>query len=403
MDEKPLKILYLITKSNFGGAQRYVFDLATEATKAGHDVAVVFGGSGALQSYLTENAIRTISVDTLGRDVNVLSDLKSFFFLLKLFGSESPDVIHLNSSKMGGLGALAGRIVNGWRHVTEPVYGKRAPMRIIFTGHGWAWNEERSDTERFIIGIFHWLTIELAHTTIAVSKRTRDQVAVLPFAWHKLEVVHNGRSPIESRTKDDSYGIIFGEERKKWLTPTPTAIIGTIAELHKSKGLSYAIEGFALLKKQRPNERLIFVIIGEEGSERAPLEALIKKFNLTDTVFIAGRKENAATLLSAFDIFLLPSITEAFPYVILEAGNAGLPVIATAVGGIPEVIDDMQSGILIQSRNGSEVARAITYLIDNPERRAELGRVLKERIRDRFSVEHMAKQTFALYNEGNEK
>jgi glycosyltransferase involved in cell wall biosynthesis len=83
--------------------------------------------------------------------------------------------------------------------------------------------------------------------------------------------------------------------------------------------------------------------------------------------------------------------------VILEAGNAGLPVVATAVGGIPEVIDDMKSGILIQSRNPGEIARAIAYLIDNPDRRAEIAQTLKTRIHDRFSVATMASQTLALY------
>ena len=347
MENSPkLKILYLITKSNFGGAQRYVFDLATEATKAGHEVVVVFGGNGMLKTYLEQQSIRTIPIDTLGRDVKILSDLQSFFFLITLFHREKPDIVHLNSSKMGGLGALAARLVNGWWHLTRPFASKQKTMRIVFTGHGWAWNEERSDLERFVIGIFHWLTIELAHVTIAVSKRTRDQVGILPFVWHKLHVIHNGRDPIATLPKEEACNMIFREHKEQFLTPPPLAIIGTIAELHKSKGLIYAVEGM---------------------------------------------------LLSAFDIFLLPSITEAFPYVILEAGNAGLPVIATAVGGIPEIIDDMESGILIQSRNGSEVARAITYLIDNKERCAELGRTLKERIRDRFSIAHMAKETFALY------
>ena len=398
MDQKPLKIAYLITKSNFGGAQRYVYDLATEAAEAGHDVTVVFGGEGPLKTRLEEKSIRTISVSTMERDVNILSDIKSFWFLLKLFLNDAPNVIHLNSSKMGGLGSLAGRMANGWIHATRIVGGNRTPIRIIFTGHGWAWNEERNDAERLAIGIFHWLTIQLSHQTIAVSKRTRDQVSVLPFTWHRLKVIYNGRDPGETRTREDAQDIIFGNQKDKWLTDTPL-VIGTIAELHKSKGLTYAILGMAQLKKQRPEKNFIFVIIGEEGTERALIEYLISKHSMENVIFLAGRRENAASLLSAFDIFLLPSITEAFPYVILEAGNVGLPVIATAVGGIPEVIDDMQSGILIQSKNSGEIARAIAYLIDNPARRAELGQILKERIRDRFNVKHMTEETFALYQQ----
>lgn len=400
MEKKPLKITYLITKSNFGGAQRYVYDLATEAVNAGHDVTVVFGGGGTLKSRLEQESIRTISINTMERDINTLADIKSFWFLLKLFIGDESDVIHLNSSKMGGLGALAGRIANGWIYSAQFMGSIRHPIRIIFTGHGWAWNEERGDAQRFAIGFFHWLTIQLAHQTIAVSNRTRDQVSVLPFTWHKLKVIHNGRDPVDTRDRDVAQDIIFGEQKEKWLADNPI-VIGTIAELHKSKGLEYAILGMAQLKKQRPEGKFVLVIIGEEGSERTLLEYLISKHSLENTVFIAGRRESAASLLPAFDIFLLPSITEAFPYVILEAGNVGLPVIATAVGGIPEVIDDMQSGILIQSKNPGEIARAIAYLADNPERRAELGRNLKARVHDNFSVTQMAEKTFALYRKGN--
>lgn len=398
MEQKSLTIYYLITKSNFGGAQRYVYDLAIEAKNRGHEVTVVFGGAGTLKGHLEKHSIETISIDTMGRDIKILADFKSFVFLCKLFLQKSPDIIHLNSSKMGGLGASAARIVNGWFHLLKLFGGKRLPMRIIFTGHGWAFNEERTDLERFAIGVIHWLTIVLAHETIAVSKRTRDQVAVLPFVWHRLTVIYNGRDKTEILSRTAARDIIFDEQNQQLLSNSPI-VIGTIAELHRSKGLTYAILGVAQIKKQRPDAQLLFVIIGEEGGERTLLEYLISKHSLENNVILAGRKDNASALLSAFDVFLLPSITEAFPYAILEAGNAGLPVIATAVGGIPEVIDDMESGILIQSKNSSEIARAILYLIDNPTRRMELGNALAERIANRFSVNLMAEKTFALYSE----
>ncbi len=394
-DKKPLKILYLITKSNFGGAQRYVFDLATEARKAGHDVVVGFGGNGMLKTKLQEAGIRTIEIPSLLRDINILSDIKSFFALIDIFSKENPDVVHLNSSKMGGLGAVAARLWNGWAYCTRFFNLGGSPMHIIFTGHGWAFNEDRGDFARFIIGAMHWLTIELSHETIAVSKRTRDQVNALPFVWHKLKVIYNGVGPITLLSKGAALKNILGERMKDIMNSNPI-IVGTLAELHKNKGLSYAIEGIAQLKKQRPTQRVLFIILGE-GEERAPLETLIQKLDLKDNVILAGYKENGALLLSAFDIFLLPSITEAFPYAILEAGRAGLPVIATAVGGIPEVIDDMESGVLIQSKNGGEVARATLFLIDNPERCISMGITLKKRIYDRFSIETMAKETFALY------
>ena len=389
-----MKILYLITKSNFGGAQRYVYDLATEARKRGHDVVVGLGGRGVLMQKLEEAGVRTITLPELERDVNVLADIKTFFALFDIFSTESPDVVHLNSSKMGGLGALAARIYNAYAFLARFLTPGIKPMRIIFTGHGWAFNEERNDLERFLLAIAHWCTIELAHKTIAVSRKTRDQVSALPFAWHKVNVIHNGVGPLSTLPRDQALSEILDEQKEALLREHPL-IVGTLAELHKNKGLSYAIEGLAQLKKQTSTP-VLFLVLGE-GEERVLLQELIAKHGLEQSVFLAGDKENGALLLSAFDIFLLPSITEAFPYAILEAGNAGLPVIATAVGGIPEVVDDMQSGILIQSKNPSEIARAISYLISYPDRRHEFAYAIKKRIEGRFNLEHMVEETLELY------
>jgi glycosyltransferase involved in cell wall biosynthesis len=105
----------------------------------------------------------------------------------------------------------------------------------------------------------------------------------------------------------------------------------------------------------------------------------------------------AKKLLSGSDIFLLPSRTEAFPYVILEAGMAGLPIIATNVGGIPEVIHDMQNGILVHPRNSKEIAEAILYLLDHPKKQKEFGAEIHKTISNFFSLEKMLKETITLY------
>ena len=396
MEEKgqKLKILYLITKSNFGGAQRYVFDLATYAQKLGHKVVVGFGGSGVLKEKLTEAGIHTAEIATLTRDVKFLADLKGFLRLYTLIHTEKPDVVHLNSSKMGAMGALAARFHNGTIHAKN-IFGKKSsPSRIIFTGHGWAFTEDRPDWQRALIAFAHWLTIMLAHETIAVSEKTKEEVSRIPFTINKLTVIHNGTGDITTLSKKDALTHIFGNEAEELLS-SDTIIIGTIGELHKNKGHSYALEALAQLKKQ--NKFLFkFIIIGD-GEERGKLESMRESLGLTQEV-IFHSNSNGRTVLSAFDIFLFPSIKEGFPYAILEAGNVGLPVIATAVGGIPEVIDDMKSGILIQSKNSGEITRALAYLMENKERRDEFGKVIHERIIGKFNLETMTKATLALYS-----
>ena len=119
---KAKKILFLITKANWGGAQRYVFDLAT-ALRNEFDISVAFGQEGLLAKKLREAQITTFPIRALQRDVSISSDVKSFLELMRLFRVEKPDVVHLNSSKAAGVGALAARLAG--------------VPRIIFTAHGW--------------------------------------------------------------------------------------------------------------------------------------------------------------------------------------------------------------------------------------------------------------------------
>jgi len=124
------KIAYVITKSNWGGAQRYVYDLATNVPKNTFDVIVVCGGNGTLAKKLEQEGTRVIRIKGLERDIRFGSEIRVLYRLKHLFAQEQPDIVHLNSSKIGGLGSLAARMA-------------RVP-HIIFTAHGFAFNEKRN-------------------------------------------------------------------------------------------------------------------------------------------------------------------------------------------------------------------------------------------------------------------
>ena len=136
-----------------------------------------------------------------------------------------------------------------------------------------------------------------------------------------------------------------------------------------------------------------------EGEERKNLEDIIKKNGLENSVFLVGNMENASSYLKAFDIFTLTSITEALPYAILEAGKAEVPIIASNVGGIPEIITAGQTGVLIPPENAEATAEAISSLMANGLEREILGRNLETFVRNNFSLEQMVEKTVALYNE----
>ena len=118
---------------------------------------------------------------------------------------------------------------------------------------------------------------------------------------------------------------------------------------------------------------------------------MIKDLELESNVFMLGHIPNAYQYLKAFDIFLLPSLSEGLPYIALEAGLSNLPIIATAVGGIPEIIDDMKSGILIQPRKSREIKHAIEFYIEHKKVRGEYASAIHEKILKDFSIEKMIK------------
>ncbi|HAS85113.1 MAG TPA: hypothetical protein DCS23_03550, partial [Candidatus Yonathbacteria bacterium] len=338
------KILFVITKSNFGGAQKYVFDLATGLPKDQFDVAVALGGSGILIQKLHAENIRVLPIFSLARDVNPWSDITAFFELWKIFREEKPDVVHLNSAKAGGVGALVARLAG--------------VQKIIFTAHGWAFNEERPMWQKLIIKFFSWITVILSHETIAVSNAVRNNTSGWPFVVGKISVIKNGINEPNFLSSSEARLHLFAKANTH--VPENAFIVGTIAELHKSKGLTYAIEAFAKLIPENPN--LYYFIIGG-GEEKERLEALVGLHNLHGRVFLLGFVDDASRYLRAFDIFLLPSITEGLALVLLEAGLAGLPVVASSVGGIPEVIEEEKTGLLVPARDSEVITQAIQKLI----------------------------------------
>lgn len=357
-----MRIIYGITKSNFGGAQRYVFELAKEAQKRGDEVSVICGGQGLLSQKLEKQGIQIHFLPDLDRDVSFVKDIKSFFLILKILKKERPDAFHTNSSKMGILGNLAGRLTR--------------IKKIIFTGHGWAFNENRFWLSKIIILKLTWFTVAFSHKTICVSEKTKKDISWMPFIKNKLVVISNGVENFELKPRSEK-----------------GFIVGTLAELHKIKGLDILIKAF---KKLRDKHEVKLIILGE-GEERKNLEKLVKDLELNDSVELRGYVDNARSELKNFDAYVLSSRSEAMPYSLLEAGFAELPVIATNVGGVPEIIENNISGILIQKENVGELSEALEKIYSDEYLRNTLAQTLKQTIIKKYSIQNTLDQTFKIY------
>ena len=375
------KVLFVITKSNFGGAQRYVYDLATSLPHEAFDVVVAFGEGGELEEKLNSAGVRTIKIGALQRNVHFLKDVKVLFELIKIFKKEKPDVVHLNSTKIGGVGAVAARM--------------HGIKKIIFTAHGWAFNENRNVISKTIIAFLQWLTVMLCHKTIAVSQKTADQILKFPFIKkEKIVVIYNGTAEVDFVGREEARRALLGDEVAN--LPAGALWIGTISELHKNKGIDIAINAMSEITKKYP--QIVYIVIGD-GEEKTNLYTQIASCGLTNQVFLLGFITDAKKYLKALDIFTLTSRTEALPYAILEAGLAEVPVIASAVGGIPEIINLPDVGLLITpgEKASHEIAQAIEELATNIEHAKTLGKNLKHKVLTEFSQEKMHSETFKLY------
>lgn len=374
MNETPKKkVLILITKSNWGGAQRHIYDLATSLPKEKFDIEVAAGGNGVLLQKLESAGIKTTSIGSLERDVKASKELLSLGTMIRTIRKSKPDILHLHSPKAGGLGSFAGRLCG--------------VKRIVYTSHGWPFNEPRPLFQKILIKIFSWFTILFSRKVIVLSRREFDQVSRWPFAKRKLAIIANGVGTIEFVSKEDSRAALG---RLSGIDMTSTLLVGSIAELHRNKGLVHAIKGLPDL------DNLHYVIFGD-GEEKTKLLMEITKLGLGKRVHLLGHHDKASTLLKGLDALILPSLKEGLPYTLLEAGLAQIPVIASRVGGIPDLIEHFKDGFLITPCRPSEIKNSITYLIEHREDAQNIAKKFNEKIREQYSLEEEIEKITGLY------
>lgn len=374
MEDKK-KVCYLITKGVWGGAQKYVYNLATSLPKDKYDVTVICGEGKILKEKLEASGITVFEIQNLKRDISVFSEIMSAVALFKLIKKIKPDVLHLNSPKAGGLGTLIGRILS--------------VPHVIYTVHGFSWNEDRSPLEKALITLFTWITILLCHKTITISSKEEDEAKKLFFIKdEKIVLIRNGIEKINFLERKEAREFLEEKVGRKF---DNNFVIGTLSELTKNKGLEYALA--ALSKIKTP---FMFLILGG-GVLKDELAKTIERYEMKDKIFLLGFVPDANKYLKAFDLFTLTSVKEGLPYTVIEAGQAEVPVLASRVSGIPDIVDDGKNGVLVTKGKPGEIARGIEYLIDNPKERVGFAHLLKQKVDNEFSLLGMLTETEKLY------
>tara|TARA_B100000745_G_scaffold281651_2_gene214491 strand:+ start:7496 stop:8632 length:1137 start_codon:yes stop_codon:yes gene_type:complete len=372
-----MKVLLVITKGTWGGATKYVYDMARSLHESGVEIAVAYGPKGELTTKLEELSIPQYHIDGLTRDLGFFRELKAYKGILSIIDEFEPDIVHVNSSK-GGISALAAKLK-----------GKK----VVFTVHGWAFNERRNPLFKLIFKIAYFSTIFFSDKVILVSEALKKPIRNWPFT-KKLTVIPNGVRPLKPLAKTSARKDLAAidptlEEylKKTWIL--------TVAELHDSKGIDTMLSALTTLREEGA-ELPHYIVIGE-GDERWRLEKLIASYDISEYVHLVGFVENASLYMKAGDIFVLPSRTEALGYVLIEAGMAEVPVVASRVGGIPEIIEHNKNGLLVPADSGAVFAVAIAKFLTDKNKQKELAKALKDHVKEKYSLENMVSKTTEIY------
>ena len=368
------KILYVITQGHWGGAQKYVYDLATNVT-SDFDVTVAVGepnGKRDLQLQIADLGlqIKIIQLNHLQRAISPAEDLLAISELRKLFKGQKPYIIHLNSSKAGILGSIAS--INLKSKILNP--------KSIYTAHGWVFDEPIS---KFRVGLYKFLERTTANKKdhiITVSQAdAKTAVQKLKIAKTKISTIYPGVEP-------SSHDLANKPKR-------PFTFV-TVANHYKTKALDNLIKAFQIAHQDMPGSKL--AMIGD-GPERDKLESLSKKLSIYDHIDFRGFLENAAAGLNPknYDVFVLTSRKEGMPYTIIEAKDRGLPIVATKVGGVPEVIEHKKTGLLVDPDNIEQLSDALQYAYKNKDEMKKMAE--KGHLENKFMLKNMIEETTLLY------
>jgi glycosyltransferase involved in cell wall biosynthesis len=357
------RVLLVITLAEIGGAQAYVAALLPALARE-FDVAVAAYGTGPLREAAEAEGVRFLPLEHVRRPISPWRDVAGLLELVRLLRRERPDIVHASSSKAGVLGRLAAAIA-------------RIPIRI-FTVHGWAFTAHSGLSSR----LYRWadrLVRPLTTVTICVSMQERAAgLAAGTCVAERTVVIPNAidveNAPQASRAREKP-------------------LLVSVGRLKAPKDFATLVRALARL----PSESFDALIVGE-GPERPRLEEEIEELRLGEVVRLAGERRDVPEVLAGADVFVLSSCSEGMPMSVLEAMAAGLPVVASRVGGVPELVVDGETGLLVATGSPEELAAALERLIAEPQLRQRLGAAGRARARQEFDPDSFRRAHVELYS-----
>lgn len=369
-----LRVMQLVLSLAIGGTERLVYDLVRQLDKGFvSPIVCCLDESGLFGEELRLNGYQ---VDTLNRKPGI--DWRLIQQLNTIIRQEEIDVIHAHqyTPYFYGLMASLSRKLS---------FSVKAP-KLVFTEHGRFYPDRKKFKRMLANPVLSLFTDEI----VTISESTKSSLIKYEnFPARRIKVVYNGIELSRFSPKIDPVA------RKQALGLSPDAsVIGIVARLDPIKNHVMLLRAFKRVLNQIPDTYLL--IVGD-GPEERKLKTLADSTDVVDKTIFLGARSDVAELLHIFDVFALSSFSEGTSVTLLEAMGAGLPIVATRVGGNPEVIKDQESGYLVENDNDQEMAAMLIKLLQDPQMRQKMGQVGQKRAQTMFSLDKMVNAYTSLY------
>jgi len=362
-----MKVAYLVTRADsLGGAQVHVLDLAQALQSSGGEPVVLAGGEGPFAAELRRSNVPVIEIRNLIRPVHPVRDCLALVEIVSTLRKIRPDLVCAHTAKAGLLGRLAGAALG---------------IPTIFTPHGWSITDRISSRQGRVFRYVERMAGRFTTRIINVCEYERELALRCGIAAaRRLAMIHNGMRDVPPSLQGNA-----GVDPPQLLM---------VARMEAPKDPATVINALAGLK----DFAWRFDVVGD-GPLEPGIRRLIDRLGLQDRVRLLGFRRDVSELIALSQVFVLSSRSEAFPYSILEAMRAGLPVVASDVGGVREAVIPDETGLLSPAGDPGALQLALRRLILDPALRSRMGAAGRLRYLSHFTFERMQANTFALYRE----
>src|SRR5438105_2426016 len=383
--EPPIRILRVIARLNMGGPALHVAYLTSGLAPRGYETTLVAGtlarGEEAMAFVAEQLGVPVVTIDELHREISPLRDAVAVIRLARLIRRLRPDILHTHTAKAGAIGRLAAVLA-----------GEARPPIVLHTFHG---HVLRGYFDPVRTAGFRVLERALARSStalIAVSPEVRDELVALDvapakrFAVVRLGIELEQRVAAENGRRAESLRLL-GVKPDRF-------VVGWIGRMTEVKRADHVLLAFRRLRESGVDA---FLCLVGDGPDRPAIERRAHELGIMRHTFFLGFQQDVAPFYAAFDALVLPSANEGTPVSAIEALAAGKPVVATQVGGVPDVVEEGEDGFLVDPGATDELADRLAQLARDPALRERMGKAGRARVLPRYAVERLVDDVDRLY------